>query len=129
MRNSTDTDLCSLKTGCGKLRQLTSQTDRSDRHSLPVRPVGPSAEVTAESVPPVSVPSVDEAPTVPPTAEDEELVDYEVSPERTNMEINVVHLSSDYFVVPEGDMAHLDLLHFGHMTSCHVSYAMISFIT
>ena len=104
MRNSTDIGLCSLKARCGKLRQLTSQTDRSDRHS---RPVEPSTEATAESAPPVSVSSVDEAPAVPPTSEDEELVDYEASPERTNMEINVVHLSSDYFMVPEEDLAHL----------------------
>ena len=34
-------------------------------------------------------------------------MDYEASPERTNLEINVVHLSSDYFVVPEEDMANL----------------------
>ena len=61
----------------------------------------------AESAPPVSVTSVDEAPAVPLTAEDEELVDYEASPEHTNLEVNVVHLSSDYFVVPEEDLAHL----------------------
>ena len=73
----------------------------------PVRPVEPSTEATAESAPPVSVSSVDEAPAVPPTAEDEELVNYEASPEHTNLEVNVVHLSSDYFVVPEEDMAHL----------------------
>ena len=59
--------------------------------------------------PPVSVTSVDEAPAVPLTVEDEELVDYEESPEHTNLEINVVHLSSDYFVVPEEDLAHLQL--------------------
>ena len=34
-------------------------------------------------------------------------MDYEASPECTNLEINVVHLSSDYFVVPEEDLAHL----------------------
>ena len=34
-------------------------------------------------------------------------MDYEASPERTNLEINVVHLSSDYFVVLEEDLAHL----------------------
>ena len=34
-------------------------------------------------------------------------MDYEASPERTNLEVNVVHLSLDYFVVPEEDMAHL----------------------
>ena len=38
---------------------------------------------------------------------DEELVDYEASPEHSNMEINVVHMSSDYFVVPEEELAHL----------------------
>ena len=85
----------------------TGQTDRSDRSDQSVRPVEPSTEATAESAPPVSVSSVEEAPAVPPTSEDEELVDYEASPERTNMEINVVHLSSDYFMVPEEDLAHL----------------------
>ena len=60
-----------------------------------------------ESVVPVLIPSIDEAPAVPPVPEDEELVDYETSPEHTNMENNVVHLSSNYFVVPVEDMAHL----------------------
>ena len=41
-------------------------------------------------------------------AEDEELVDYEVSSERTSMEINVVRFSDDYWAVSEEDMAHLD---------------------
>ena len=85
----------------------TFQIDRSDRSDQPVRPVEPTTEPAAESAPPVSVTSVDEGPAFPLTAEDEELVDYEASPERTNLEINVVHLSSDYFVVPEEDMAHL----------------------
>ena len=85
----------------------TGQIDQSDRSDQLVRPVEPTAEPAAESAPPVSVTSVDEAPAVPLTAEDEELVDYEASPERTNLEINVVHLSSDYFVVPEEDLAHL----------------------
>ena len=88
----------------------TGQIDRSDRSDQPVKPVEPTAEPAAESAPPVSVSSVDEAPAVPPTAEYEELVDYEASPEHTNLEINVVHLSSDYFVVPEEDLA---LLQFG----------------
>ena len=34
-------------------------------------------------------------------------MDYEASSERTNFEINAVHLSSDYFVVSEEDLAHL----------------------
>ena len=73
----------------------------------PLRPDESTAEPAAESALPVSVPSIDEAPAVSLTAEDEELVDYEASPEHTNLEINVVHLSSDYFVVPEEDLAHL----------------------
>jgi len=56
-----------------------------------------------ESVAPASVSSEQD----PLVQEDEELVDYEASPGHTNMEINVVHLSSDYFVVPEEEMAHL----------------------
>jgi hypothetical protein len=56
----------------------TGQTDRPDRSDQPIRPVETSAEPAAESAPRVSVSSVDEAPAVPPTAEDEELVDYEV---------------------------------------------------
>ena len=81
--------------------------DQSDRSDQPVRPVEPTAEPAAELAPPVLVTSVDEAPAVPLTVEDEEFVDYEASPERTNLEVNVVHLSSDYFVVPEEDLAHL----------------------
>ena len=47
-------------------------------------------------------------------------MDYEASPERTNLEVNVVHLSSDYFVVPEEDMAHLQ---FG---SCEAVFQKLS---
>ena len=53
--------------------QPTGQTgheDRSDRSDQPVKPVEPTAEPAAESAPPVSVTSVDEAPAVPLTAED-----------------------------------------------------------
>ena len=55
---------------------------------------------------PVSVPCVEDLP-APVVQGDEELVDYEASPEQSNMEINVVHMSSDYFVVPEEELAHL----------------------
>ena len=72
-----------------------------------VRSVEPSADSTPESVAPVSATHVDEVPLVPPGKEDEELVDYEASPERNNLEINVVHMSSDYFIFPEEEMAHL----------------------
>ena len=62
---------------------------------------------TTESAVLISAPCVDEASPVPLMHEDEELVDYEESSEHNNMEINVVHLSSDYFVVLEKDVAHL----------------------
>ena len=85
---------------------LTGEPDRSDHPEKPVRPVEPSAEPKTKSAAHVLVPFVDEAP-APPAPEDEELVDYEASLEHTNMKINVVHLSSDYFVVPKEDVAHL----------------------
>jgi len=50
---------------------------------------------------------VNEVEPAPPAREEEELVDYEASPECSNLEINVVHMSSDYFIVPEGEVAHL----------------------
>jgi hypothetical protein len=40
--------------------------------------------------------------------DDEQLVDYSSSPERMNLEINVVHLSVDSSVPTEEDLAHLD---------------------
>ena len=35
-------------------------------------------------------------------------MDYEASPERSNMVINVVHFFEDYYAIPEEDAAHLD---------------------
>ena len=72
----------------------TSSLNRSDRSEPPVRLAEPSAESTAESVVPVLVSRVDEVEPAPPAKEEEELVDYEASPERSNLEINVVHMSS-----------------------------------
>ena len=51
----------------------------------------------------------DEALPAPIVQEDEELVDYEPSPEHSNMEINVVHLSFNYSVVLKEEVAHLEL--------------------
>ena len=85
----------------------TGASDRSDRSEPPVRPVEPSAESTAESAVPVSVSRVDEVELAPLVTEEEELVDYEASPERNNLEINVVHMSSDYLIIPEEEVAHL----------------------
>ena len=84
----------------------TASLDRSDCPKQPVRPVQSSVEPTTESAASVLVPC-DEAPPFPSIQEDEELVDYEASLEHSNMEINIVHLSSDYFVVPEEEVAHL----------------------
>ena len=91
--------------------QLTGQTgvpDRSDRSEQPVRPVGPDTEQKAEEVVSTSAPSASEIPAASSTAEDEELVDYEASPECTNMEMNVVHFFEDYLVISEEETAHLD---------------------
>jgi hypothetical protein len=40
--------------------------------------------------------------------DDEELVDYSSSPERMNLDINVIHMSMDGYVLSEEDVAHLD---------------------
>ena len=53
-------------------------------------------------------PSASEVPAGPSAAEDEELVEYEASPESTNIEINVVRFSDDYWAIPEEETAHLD---------------------
>ena len=71
----------------------TGSLDRSDRPEPPVRPVEPSTESTAESAVPVLVSRVDEVEPAPLAKEEEELVDYEASPECSNLEINVVHMS------------------------------------
>ena len=84
----------------------TGSLDRSDCPEPPVRPVEPSAESTAESAVPVSVSRVDEVELAPLAMEEEELVDYEASPERNNLEINLVHMSSDYLIIPEEEVAH-----------------------
>ena len=72
------------------------------------RPVVPEPEQKAEEMVPTSAPGTPEVPAASSTAEDEELVDYEASPEHTNMEINVVHFSDDYWAIPEEETAHLD---------------------
>ena len=56
---------------------------------------------------PVSVSRVDEVEPTPSIKEEEERVNYGVSPEGNNLEINVVHMSSDYLKIPEEEMAHL----------------------
>ena len=77
---------------------LTGAEDRSDRQVQLVRPVEPVLEQKAEVA---TSASCDEVPVVPIASGDEELVDYEASPERGNMEINVVHFSEDYYAASE----------------------------
>ena len=90
-----------------KVTGQTGSLDRSDRPEPPFRPVEPSTESTAESAVPISVSRVDEVEPAPSAKEDEELVDYEASSERNNLEINVVHISSDYLIIPAEEVAHL----------------------
>ena len=85
---------------------LTSSEDWSDRQVQPVRPVEPVVEQKAEVA---TLASRDEVPVVSADLGDEELVDYEASLERSNMEINVVCFSEEYYAVSkEEEVAHLD---------------------
>ena len=77
---------------------LTGAEDRSDRQVQLVRPVEPVVEQMAEVN---TSASRDEVPTVPAAMGDEEQVDYEASPAHSNMEINVVHFSEDYYAASE----------------------------
>ena len=94
--------------GPPQLTGLTCTADRSDRSEQPVRPVETEIEQKAEAEAPASATKTTEVPEAPPAPEDEELVDYEASPERNNMEINVVHFSEDYLAISEEEAAHLD---------------------
>jgi hypothetical protein len=57
-----------------------------------------------------SIPMVcdDKSALDPAPEEDEELVDYSSSPERMNLDINVIHMSMDGYVLSEEDVAHLN---------------------
>lgn len=50
----------------------------------------------------------DKLTSVSETKGDEKLVDYSSSPNHMSLDINVVCMSLDYFVIPEEDLAHLD---------------------
>ena len=85
---------------------LTSSEDWSDRQAQPVRPVDPVIEQVAEVN---TLASHDEVLAIPADLGDEELVDYEASLERSNMEINVVCFSEEYYAVSkEEEVALLD---------------------
>jgi hypothetical protein len=57
-----------------------------------------------------SVPMVcdDKSASDPAPEDDEELVDYSSSPKCMNLDINVIHMSMDGYVLSEEDVAHLD---------------------
>ena len=74
----------------------------------PVRPVEPVVEQKAEAA---TSASRDEVPVVSADLGDEELVNYEASPARSNMEINVVRFSEEYYAVSKEEEA--ALLDFG----------------
>ena len=71
---------------------LTGVLDWFDRSEQLVRPVDPKPEQKAKEIVPTSTPGASWVPAAPSTAEDEELVDYEASPERTNMEMLCIFL-------------------------------------
>jgi hypothetical protein len=78
-----------------------------------VKPVDVDSQADDPEMPPgfsSSVPMVcDDKSTSDPAPEDnEELVDYSSSPERLNLDINVIHMSMDGYVLSEEDIVHLD---------------------
>jgi hypothetical protein len=74
--------------------------DQAVRPGSPETPLG-----FASSVP---MACDDKVSSVPTLENDEELVDYSSSPERMNLEVNVVHLFVDGLVPTEEDFVHLD---------------------
>jgi hypothetical protein len=78
-----------------------------------VRPGDQAVRLGSPETPPgfaSSIPMVcdDKGSSVHTPEDDEQLVDYSSSPERMNLEINVVHLFVDGSVPTEEDLAHLD---------------------
>jgi hypothetical protein len=79
----------------------------------PVRPVNVDGQTDDPKMPPgfsSSDPMVcDDKSALDPTPEDdEELVEYSSSPERMNLDINVIHMSMDGYVLSKEDVAHLN---------------------
>jgi hypothetical protein len=78
-----------------------------------VRPVDVDGQTDDAERPlgfPSSVPMVcdNKSASDPAPKEDEELVDYSSSPERMNLDINLIHMSMDGYELSEEDVAHLD---------------------
>ena len=69
-------------TGPVRPSQPTGTSNRTDCPEQPVRPVEPTTEQKAESVTPVLAPCETETLVAPPTRDDEELMDYEITKQR-----------------------------------------------
>jgi hypothetical protein len=87
--------------------------EESGKPVTPVRQVVVDGQIDDPETPPgfsSLVPMVcdDESASDPAPEDDEELVDYSSSPERMNLDINVIHMSMDGYVLSEEDVAHLD---------------------
>jgi hypothetical protein len=84
----------------------------SVRPVTPVRPVDVDGQTDDPETPlgfSSSVPIVcdDKSTSDPASEDDEELVDYSSSPERMNLDINVIHMPMDGYVLSEEDVVHL----------------------
>jgi hypothetical protein len=87
--------------------------EESGKPVTPVRQVVVDGQIDDPETPPgfsSLVPMVcdDESASDPAPKDDEELVDYSSSHERMNLDINVIHMSMDGYVLSEEDVAHLD---------------------
>jgi hypothetical protein len=85
----------------------------SVRLVTPVRPVDVDGQTDDTKMPPgfsSSVPMVcdDKSASDHALEDDEDLVDYSSSPERMNLDINMIHMSMDGYVLSEEDVTHLD---------------------
>jgi hypothetical protein len=87
--------------------------EESVRPVTPVRPVDVDGQTDDPEMPPgfsssFSMVCDDKSASDPSPKDDEELVDYSSSLERMNLDINVIHMSMDGYVISEEDVAHLD---------------------
>jgi hypothetical protein len=86
---------------------------KTNSQLAPIRPVAGVGQTNDPETPPgftSSAPMVcdDKSPSEPALEDDEELVDYSSSPKRMNLDINVIHMSMDGYVLSDEDIAHLD---------------------